>query len=53
MPGPTFWIFLTSVVTLLTLVRIGYYLWERFMLTSEQRWQRKYDRRMKNFFKGI
>jgi len=33
--------------------RMGLYLWERFFLTSEERWKRKYDRRMKKFFSAI
>jgi uncharacterized membrane protein len=53
MPGPIFWIFIGVLIALLGLIWLGIYIWERYWLTPQQRWQRKYDRKMKNFFKGI
>lgn len=48
-----FWMCIVVAVLIYPVYRLGQYVWEKFFLTSEERWRRKYDRRMKNFFKGI
>ncbi|MEM6821835.1 MAG: hypothetical protein AAF558_07855 [Verrucomicrobiota bacterium] len=47
-----FWIFIASIVVLYVIVRLGMYYWENYILSREERWQRKYDRRMKKHFKS-
>ena len=44
---------LAAVGVLYLLSLTGFWLYERFMLTPEERWRRRYDRRLKNFFKSL
>ncbi|MGF1677564.1 MAG: hypothetical protein ACFCUX_00040 [Candidatus Methylacidiphilales bacterium] len=53
-PGPLFWIYLIVLISVVgILVPLGIRLWEYYGLTPEERWRRKYDRRMKKFFKNF